>query len=409
MEKPESQIPKWLKSIQENSWELELLISGGAIFSLFQFGDLYLDWRTNLRMYTALPGTNILFLIGLIGIKILTLGFSLHLLSRAYWLALVCINYVFPSGINTEKIKWKKPYKVKHSTNENLKELITRVDKYCGTIVFTSIISVFALAGIMLLFVTLFSIMILFEESFVRELLMNMWFIFTLLYIVDFVTFGVFRKIPVMSYATFPFFKLFDLITLRTHYQPALFMFNTNIKRIKFSLLALVFIGTAITFSYLSVYKKMHWPNLFDQREYKWNMANNPWVSYKYYKDQHSADKYYPVYIDKKVQDGNMMEVFLSYEKNFDFILEEISNSDPNFTLAQALEVYIDSTEIKSLEWFPTSINDNQNFGISCFIQTDNFNNGQHILIIENSEEIENQSIDARPMQIRIPFWINRK
>ena len=409
MEKPESQIPKWLKSIQENSWELELLISGGAIFTLFEFGDLYLDWRTNLKMYTALPGTDILFLTGLLAIKILTLGFSLHLLTRAYWLALVCINYVFPNGINSEKIKWKKPYKVKHSKNENLKELITRVDRYCGTIVFTSIISVFALAGIMLLFVTMFSIIFLFEESFVRELLINLWFIFTLLYIIDFVAFGIFRKIPFISYATFPFFKLFDLITLRIHYQPALFMFNTNIKRIKFSLLALAFLGVAITFSYLSVYKMMHWPNLFDQREYKWNLADNPWVSYSYYKDQHATDKYYPYYIDKKVQDGNLMEVFLSYEKKFDFILDEMNNSDPNFTLAQALKVNIDSTEIKSLEWFPTSINDNQNFGISCFIPIDNFNNGQHLLIIENSEGTENERIDARHKQIGIPFWINRK
>ena len=237
MEKPESQIPKWLKSIQENSWELELLISGGAIFSLFQFGDLYIDWRTNLKMYTALPGTNFLFLIGLIGIKILTLGFSLHLLTRAYWLALVCINYVFPNGIKTEKINWKKPYKVKHSSNENLKELITRVDKYCGTIVFTSIISVFALAGFMLLFIAMFSIMILFEESFPRELVMTLWLIFTLLYIIDFVTFGTFRKIPVISYLTFPFFKLFDFITLRIHYQPALFMFNTNIKKVRRNLI----------------------------------------------------------------------------------------------------------------------------------------------------------------------------
>ena len=26
--------PSWLKNLQENSWELELLISGGAIFTL---------------------------------------------------------------------------------------------------------------------------------------------------------------------------------------------------------------------------------------------------------------------------------------------------------------------------------------------------------------------------------------
>ena len=86
-----------------------------------------------------------------------------------------------------------------------------------------------------------------------------------------------------------------------------------------------------------------------------------------------------------------------------------MNNSDPNFTLAQALKVNIDSTEIKSLEWFPTSINDNQNFGISCFIPIDNFNNGQHLLIIENSEGTENERIDARHKQIGIPFWINRK
>jgi hypothetical protein len=31
--KSESQrIPSWLQNLQENSWELELLISGGAVF-----------------------------------------------------------------------------------------------------------------------------------------------------------------------------------------------------------------------------------------------------------------------------------------------------------------------------------------------------------------------------------------
>ena len=33
-------IPTWLQKIQDNSSELELLISGGAIFALFQLSDL---------------------------------------------------------------------------------------------------------------------------------------------------------------------------------------------------------------------------------------------------------------------------------------------------------------------------------------------------------------------------------
>jgi len=42
--KIEYSIPKWLRRLQENSWEMELLISGGAIFSLFQLSDLYVDF-----------------------------------------------------------------------------------------------------------------------------------------------------------------------------------------------------------------------------------------------------------------------------------------------------------------------------------------------------------------------------
>lgn len=36
------EIPKRLKQPQENSWELELLISGGVIFTLFQLSNWFI-------------------------------------------------------------------------------------------------------------------------------------------------------------------------------------------------------------------------------------------------------------------------------------------------------------------------------------------------------------------------------
>jgi hypothetical protein len=33
---------QWLKRLQQNSWEVELLISGGAIFTLFQIPEYLL-------------------------------------------------------------------------------------------------------------------------------------------------------------------------------------------------------------------------------------------------------------------------------------------------------------------------------------------------------------------------------
>ena len=41
--KEKNEIPEWLKNLQENSWELELLISDGAVFTLFQASDFLLD------------------------------------------------------------------------------------------------------------------------------------------------------------------------------------------------------------------------------------------------------------------------------------------------------------------------------------------------------------------------------
>ncbi|MBK9192531.1 MAG: hypothetical protein IPM77_14075 [Crocinitomicaceae bacterium] len=61
-----------MKNLQENSWELELLVSGGAIFSLIQMSDLYIDWIRTIKITTQIPGMSIILILGMFGIKILT-------------------------------------------------------------------------------------------------------------------------------------------------------------------------------------------------------------------------------------------------------------------------------------------------------------------------------------------------
>jgi hypothetical protein len=62
-------VPKWLKKLQENSWELELLISGGAIFSLFQLTDVFLNWMNALGALNRIPGTLLMMVTGVAIIK----------------------------------------------------------------------------------------------------------------------------------------------------------------------------------------------------------------------------------------------------------------------------------------------------------------------------------------------------
>ena len=81
MPKSNHQIPSWLKQIMENSWELELLISGGAIFSLFQLSGNWVQWFESTVEFTVFLGKDIILIIGTLGLEI-TIGFITHIIFR---------------------------------------------------------------------------------------------------------------------------------------------------------------------------------------------------------------------------------------------------------------------------------------------------------------------------------------
>jgi hypothetical protein len=233
-------IPKWLKELQENSWELELLISGGAIFTLFQVSDVWINWLETMNIISFLPGRPLFLLLGTLGLETLKLGFILHLILRSFWLSMVCINYVFPNGINKEKIKWKKPFKINIEEKEDLQSPIIFVDRLCGIVMYLSIISTFLLGGIIFtIFITVTAPMIFGVNLDVIGLVLVLAF---LLYLVDLILGGILRKIPYLSYLTFPFFTFYDYLTFRKVYQKSALLFYTNISKWKFALSALVFL-----------------------------------------------------------------------------------------------------------------------------------------------------------------------
>ena len=131
----------WLKVLQENSWELELIVSGGAIYTLFQIDTFYLSAIRFLHHHELLLHPIFTAAICMIPIKILILGFGLHLASRAFWLALICINHVFPDGIVDEHLDWVGPWEAQQSRSDfEFAKQIVIVDNFCGLVIFNSII-----------------------------------------------------------------------------------------------------------------------------------------------------------------------------------------------------------------------------------------------------------------------------
>jgi hypothetical protein len=90
------------------TWETELLLSGATVFALFQAAQALLAWAAYLlpRLDDGLLMiSGMLYTYGQGGVVLLAMTFSVHLMLRAYWVAMVGIDSVFPSGLRIDQVR----------------------------------------------------------------------------------------------------------------------------------------------------------------------------------------------------------------------------------------------------------------------------------------------------------------
>jgi hypothetical protein len=407
MENHQGQVPEWLKKLQENSWELELLISGGAIFSLFQLSDVYLRWMTSIADLTLVPGFSILIMAGVAIINMLTIGFSAHLLSRAYWLALVCINYVFPQGVGA-KGQFQKPFSSLDEQGKDLQQQILSVDRICGMIIFATISGALIIFGFILGFIPILLSESLFFNLFFKDGLISFLLFAYLFYFIDFLTRGFFRKIPYLSYLLYPVFSFYDIFTLRKWYARALAMFTTHTKWYVLVLASLVLSALVILATYLTLYRTFHWPNVFDTRELKWQMADGPYMTHRLYRDQLSEDELPgPVSIPSRVIENGYLEVFVRYKRQMDYLVPEGASADTAFVLSDVLGLAIDDSVYTNVQWYPTWNRTLQNIGMTAMIPIHHLDFSPHQLTVwcKTDDDGSNREHQYVEYNVTIPFW----
>ncbi len=90
------------------TWEVELLLSGATVFALVQLATWVPGWASYISprlddFWRQVAGLSMIYL--MCGVVVLTVAFVLHLLLRAYWVALVGMDSVFPGGLKPEKLR----------------------------------------------------------------------------------------------------------------------------------------------------------------------------------------------------------------------------------------------------------------------------------------------------------------
>ena len=93
--------PKWLRKLEQESWQAELLISGAAILGAFQIPGLIGDLEEFLLLHArdfTLSWASFVFIYLKGGVNVLILIFIYHFVIRSLWIGLVGLNSVYPDG-----------------------------------------------------------------------------------------------------------------------------------------------------------------------------------------------------------------------------------------------------------------------------------------------------------------------
>ena len=257
--KPE--FKKLLHKLQEESWQLELLISGFAIFGLFTaiptITERLIEAENNRQIYTF-----VISLVATISCYILIFNLLFHVLLRGLWIGALGLRYV-SGDIDYDSLKYSKKF-----TNY-LKKRVGSFDKYIGTLEnYCSII--FAISFLLIFYVLAITFTILAISLIANLLISNddlpnwlshgvgitliVFIVFGMFFtLIDFLTLGFLKKKKWLSLIYFPIYRVFGFITLSFLYRPLVYNFLDNKfgKRLSMALVPFyILIALATTLKY---------------------------------------------------------------------------------------------------------------------------------------------------------------
>ncbi len=316
--KPE--FKKLLQKLQEESWQLELLISGFAIFGLITALPYIID-SVNESENSQQIYSFVIYLVALISCSILIFNLLLHVLLRGLWIGALGLRYV-SGDIDYDSLKYSPKF------TKYLKKRVGSFDKYIGTLEnYCSVI--FAVSFLLIFYVLAITFTLLVITLIASQLIGNddlpnwlsngvgitliVFLVFGMFFtLIDFVTLGFLKKKKWISKFYFPIYWVFSFITLSFLYRPLVYNFLDNKfgKRLSLALVPFYILITLIAFL------KYNTSNYIDpdlrSSDY---VANNNNYENLINKENGFIDN---VAIQSKVVSDNYVKVFVLYTENIE-------------------------------------------------------------------------------------------
>jgi hypothetical protein len=384
-------IPKWLRHTQYNSWEGEILISGGAIFTLLQIADFLALQKVFFSENNPFLGLDEMLIISMVAVKGVTLSFTLHLFLRGLWVSLLCVNGNFPRGINFSKLKLAEQYQLNPSASTLTPQLLT-LDKICGLVFYAGFVFVLFLLG---LFVCAL-VGLIFSQ--VASWLSTLFTALLVVYFVDFIFAGPLRKPSIVGRLFYPVYIFFNVLTLGVLYRKPLQIIFSNIKKGGAIFFILVFTMTTFGLSYLSLYPVLRLPAPFEGRPFP-GTEKNPGVKYvdRFYIDELiPTDNIRWFAIESRNPKGKWMRVFVNYH----WIYSRGINNTDNVSFDKIVTLRIDNDTLRNIDWLNELRTQSHQQGLMAMIPIDSLSAGKHVIALNVGDDYYKKNPTPR-----IAFW----
>ena len=432
-----------LDELTSQSWNLELLISGAALFATLTLPDL-LDNALVYYQYNLMSDTDYVhelvptLVIGLIkGVSyLLFAAFLIHFIMRAFWVGLVGLLAVYPTGIDYENIFYLSQYARKRFAQElgALPNYIIRLDRRCNVIFALA----FSIVLLLLCVGIIYGLFILAETALQLILPAGLYNtvreVVTWVFIIGFgsVAFAInilnlprFRENPRLAPVSFQLSQMFSLFFLGL-YRPLLYIMYTFFSQIpkqtlirRLSWIAVVFALAVFVFTYVQTLQAFGATDAFDRRTFL--TLRDP----SHVADANSYDNLRTpgqLISEASIQADIIREpyvrLFVSYPKSLDAELEK-RFQEPKWpdnlprkerrerraawylrSFETYFSIYLNDSLYRSPNFLFTQRTDNGQRGLTAVLLTDNLKPGRNLLRIT----VPDSSHTTKPY-CQVPFW----
>lgn len=406
-EKEKVKIPKWLKKVQQNSWEPEILLSGFVLIGLLQL-PMYIDKFSMVANPELLKGNLSGLFSGLkLAIYALVSGLIVHLFFRGVWVGYVGLSYTFPNGVDLKRLDYQPQFMKRIERIPPLSSQVDTLEKICSSMFSTCFFMMMCIVGIMvavLIFVGFVYLLdfVSFGQFFkLFELITGNNFDIVIsavmiLMSIDFITIGLFRRHRIIAKIFYPIHTLIGWITLSRYYRPIYYTFASNLNKVYVGIFLLVFCGGTL-FGQRFLNTTLDGSIISSIKFYNQGATQSFFSGY--YSDRNENWESYRAVIPSPIVSSRFLELTIKHDgffekhmiENCNLIEDDLDGSSDKIAeekmkcVNEFYNIYIDGSKVENPGWMSYFYQKQKRKSFITFLDTDSLAPGKHLLEVKTN------------------------